>query len=42
MSMVRAEGLENKIRQAGRGRKMPMGDIAERLKDGVVMILVEN
>ena len=40
--MLRTGGLENSIRLSGRGRKMPMGDIADRLKDGVVLVLVEK
>ncbi|MEQ8707798.1 MAG: S1C family serine protease [Rhodospirillales bacterium] len=42
MPMVRAEGVQDKVRLSGRGRQMSMVDIAERLKDGVILILVEK
>lgn len=42
MPLVRAEGIQSDVRLSGRGRKMSMADIAERLKDGVVLIFVEK
>lgn len=41
MPLLRAEDLRDKVRISGRGRKMEKADLAERLKDGVVQIIVE-